>query len=61
MEGVAKAPEKALQWYTRAAEDGNAQACRRLTRLYFLYDTSPQKYLKAAYWFMRSELALLRL
>lgn len=61
MEGVVKDPEKAIQWYTRVAEAGNAQACRRLTRLYFLYDTSPQKYLKAAHWFMRSELALLRL
>ncbi|MCR5347662.1 MAG: hypothetical protein K6E38_07785 [Fretibacterium sp.] len=61
MVGVDKDPKRSTQWYEKAAEADSAQACRRLTRLYFLYDTSSEKYLKAFYWFVRSELSLLRL
>ncbi|MCR4817444.1 MAG: hypothetical protein K5841_00630 [Fretibacterium sp.] len=61
MVGVDKDPRRSIQWYEKAAEADSAQACRRLTRLYFLYDTSSEKYLKAFYWFVQSELSLLRL
>lgn len=57
--GVPNDTAKAIYWYTKAAELGNVQACRRLTRIYVINDRSPYRYLKAGFWFVRSELPLL--
>ena len=60
IDGVPSDNEKAIYWYTKAADMGNIQACRRLTRLYVLYDKSSGHYIKAGMWFVRSELPLIR-
>ena len=59
MDNVPKDESKAIYWYTKAAELGNLQARRRLTRAYVVFDNSPGRYLKALMWFIRSELPLL--
>ena len=62
LDKVDKDTEKAIYWYTKAANLGNVQSCRRLTRLYVMNDKTPglSKYFNAGYWFVRSELPLLR-
>ena len=60
MEGAPKDGAKAAQWYLKAAEAGDAQACRRLTRLSIIHGTSRKRYLDGFYWFVRSQLPLLR-
>ena len=56
MDGVAKDDAKAAEWYLRAAEQGDAHARRRLTRLYAAGNGVPRDYLKAVYWLARSRL-----
>ena len=62
LDKVDKDTGKAIYWYTKAANLGNVQSCRRLTRLYVMNDKTHglSKYFNAGYWFVRSELPLLR-
>ena len=55
MDGVEKNDGKAAVWYARAAEQGDAHARRRLTRLYATGSGVPRNYLKAIYWLARSQ------
>ena len=55
MDGVAKDNARAAEWYLRAAEQGDAHAQRRLTRLYALGKGIPRNTLKAVYWLARSQ------
>ena len=55
MDGVEKDDAKAAEWYLRAAEQGNAHAQRRLTRLYAVGSGVPRNYPRAIYWLARSQ------
>ena len=61
MNNVPRDNSKAIYWYTKAAEMGNLQACRRLVKLYVIQDKTPgiNRYVQAGLWFIRSELPLL--
>ena len=55
MDGVEKDDGRAAVWYARSAEQGDAHARRRLTRLYATGSGVPRNYLKAIYWLARSQ------
>lgn len=55
MDGVAKDNARAAEWYLRAAEQGDAHAQRRLTRLLVTGDGVPRNYPEAVYWLARSQ------
>lgn len=61
MNNIPRDNDKAVYWYTKAAEMGNLQARRRLVKLYVLQDKTPgiNKYINAGLWYLRSELPLL--
>ncbi|GHS95027.1 hypothetical protein AGMMS50276_09210 [Synergistales bacterium] len=52
---VQKDNELAAKWYHMAAEQGDAHAARRLTRLYSQGSGVPQSYLHAIWWLLRSQ------
>lgn len=60
LDNVPEDNEKAIYWYTKAAELGNVQSCRRLVRIFVTQSKDPDRYIKAGIWFLRSELPLLR-
>ena len=55
MDGVAKDNARAAEWYLRAAEQGDAHAQRRLTRLLVTGDGVSRNYPEAVYWLARSQ------
>jgi TPR repeat protein len=52
--GVSRDYRQALHWYTRAAEEGHAEAMNRIGILYATGDGVPQDYVAAVEWYRRS-------
>ena len=46
--------EKAVYWYTKSAEQGNAEAQRELGACYYVGEGVPQDYEKGVYWFTKA-------
>ncbi|MCL2010567.1 MAG: hypothetical protein FWG71_08510 [Synergistaceae bacterium] len=54
-DGAPKDNADAAKWYRKAAVQGHAHACRRLTRLYALGMGVPKNYFYALGWLLRSQ------